>query len=260
MPLLKVNDIDLDYELVGDGDPLLLLHGLGSTKKDWDEQVPFFSKEYKVITVDLRGHGNSSKPSENYGVPYMTQDIKQLLDHLCIAKVTVVGFSMGGAIAFQLAFDFPEIIENLVIVNSGPDFNDLGSIGEEMLASRTKMLREQGLDTLAEKIAYNMFPEHGQEELRNAFELRCKQNDYNAYLNSFVTLMSWGMGEKIKDIKSRTLVIASDMDYTPVELKKTYVNNMPNAILTIIPNSRHGVLMDQPNLFNRELYKFLRNG
>ena len=153
---IKVNDIELDYEDHGQGHVLLLLHGLGSTKKDWDAQVPFFSKTHRVIAVDLRGHGDSTKPQDAYGVELMTEDVKQLLDQLNIKKATIVGFSMGGAVAFEMAAQHSEYLENLVIVNSGPDFNNMGKIGEDLLNNRTAFLKTKGLAVLAKEISFNM--------------------------------------------------------------------------------------------------------
>ncbi|WP_405574925.1 alpha/beta fold hydrolase [Winogradskyella sp. Asnod2-B02-A] len=255
----QVNDIDLAYEDHGKGDVLVLLHGLGSTIKDWDAQVPFFSKTHRVITVDLRGHGESTKPQNAYGVELMTEDVKQLLDQLNIKKATIIGFSMGGAVAFEMAAQHPNYLNNLVIVNSGPDFNDMGQIGEDLLKNRTTFLETKGLITLAKEISFNMFPEDHQIELRNEFEMRCKKNDYNAYYKSFVTLMAWGLGDQLKQITARTLVVASDMDYTPISFKENYVSRMQDATLVVIKNSRHGVVIDQPDAFNLELQKFLKN-
>lgn len=259
MSKIQVNGIALDYEAYGKGDVLLLLHGLGSTKKDWDAQVPFFSKKWRVIALDLRGHGDSTKPLNDYGVAFMAEDIKQFLDKLTIKKATIVGFSMGGAVAFQMAVSYPEYLNNLVIVNSSPDFNNMGKTGEDLLTNRTQFLETKGVEALAKEISFNMFPEDHQTDLRNAFEARCKKNEYNAYYKSFVTLMTWGLGEKIKDITTRTLVVASDMDYTPVSFKEAYVKNLPNAELIVIKNSRHGVVIDQPKAFNVALQKFLEH-
>ena len=166
MSKIQVNTIELDYEDKGTGDALLLLHGLGSTKKDWDAQVPFFSKTHRVITLDLRGHGNSSKPKDNYGVELMADDVKQFLDQLNIKKVTLVGFSMGGAVAFEIATRYPQYLENLVIVNSGPDFNAMGKIGDDLLKNRTEFLETKGIEPLAKEISFNMFPENHQIDLR----------------------------------------------------------------------------------------------
>ncbi|MGJ8591322.1 MAG: alpha/beta fold hydrolase [Aquaticitalea sp.] len=259
MSKIQVNDIELDYQDYGNGKVLLLLHGLGSTKKDWDAQVPFFSKKYRVIVLDLRGHGKSSKPKSDYGVELMTEDLRAFLDRLNITSANLVGFSMGGAIAFQMAYSYPSYVETMTIVNSGPDFNDMGSIGEDLLNNRTEFLKTKGLSLLAKEISFNMFPENHQIDLRNEFEIRCKNNDYNAYYQSFVTLMNWGLGAKLKDIQTRTLVVASDMDYTPLSFKEAYVNRMANAQLSVIKNSRHGVVIDQPEAFNMALEKFLEH-
>ncbi|RTY89760.1 alpha/beta hydrolase [Flavobacterium sp. RSP46] len=257
MTVISVNKIDIDYKDSGRGEVLVFLHGLGSTKKDWDFQVPFFSNYYRVICLDLRGHGKTSIPINEFGVEYMSEDVIQLLDALGIDKFTPIGYSMGGAVAFQLAYSYPERINNLVIVNSGPDFNKMGKIGEELIANRTAFLKMNGLDALANEIANNMFPEPQQVDFRRSFEERIKQNSVESYYNSFITLMNWGLGDKIKSIKARTLIVASDMDYTPVSFKEDYSANMQNAKLKVIKNSRHGIVVDQWEAFNQELYNFL---
>ena len=257
MPKINLSNITLNYEDKGKGKVLLFLHGLGSSIKDWDFQVPFFSKNFRVITVDLRGHGDSVMKDNNFGVDFMVNDIKEFLDALKIDNVTFIGFSMGGAIAFQFAYSYPEKIDKMVIVNSGPDFNNMGEIGEDLLKKRTEFLKTKGLDPLAKEIAFNMFPESHQLNLRNEFEARCKKNNFDNYYQSFVTLMDWGMGNKIKDIEAETLVVASDMDYTPVAFKEEYVKNLQKASLKVIKNSRHGVVLDQPDAFNKALFTFL---
>ena len=127
MSKIQVNTIELDYEDTGNGKILLLLHGLGSTKKDWDAQVPFFSKTHRVITLDLRGHGDSTIPLNDYGVELMTEDVKQLLDQLNIKKATLVGFSMGGAIAFEMASKHPKASDMFAqYLSTNVSIRDLG--------------------------------------------------------------------------------------------------------------------------------------
>lgn len=258
MSNIRIHNLIFDYYDQGKGDVLLFLHGLGSSKHDWEFQIPYFSKKYRTIVPDLRGHGNTEIPSE-YGINFMTSDIVELLKVLQIKKVTVIGFSMGGAIAFELAAGYPELVTKIVIVNSGPDFNNMGNIGEELLHNRTLYLKEKGLIPLAKDLAFNMFPEDHQIQLRNAFEERCKKNDFNAYHNSFITLMDWGLGNRIKDILIPVLIVASDMDYTPISFKEAYLKKLKNATLKVIHNSRHGVIMDQPDEFNKILNSFLND-
>lgn len=255
------NGISLEYLDRGEGEVILLLHGLGSTKADWDFQEKTFSQDFRIIAPDLRGHGNSTKPKnkEAYGIPQCAEDMKLLLDDLGISQCIVVGFSMGGAVAFEMATAYKSFFSKMVIVNTAPDFNDLGEMGEQMIKERTELLRSEGMEAMARKVADGMFPDEDQEHLRNTFYERARVNDLEAYFNSFITLMNWGIGDKLKNIDVSTLVVASDMDYTSVVLKESYATKMKNAKLEVIKNSRHGVTMDQPQQFNAALLKFFKD-
>ena len=257
MALTTINGIDLDYADVGKGEVLVMLHGLGSTKKDWDRQIPVLSQKFRVIAPDFRAHGNSERVPKEQGVEIMTEDVFQLLNSLNIQKASFIGFSMGGAVCFEMAYSHPEIVNKLVIVNSGPDFNNAKDSGVDILAERTKIIKEQGFNSLAETISRGMFPEENQEAWRKEFLQRIIDNDEDAYLYTFGSLMNWGLDDKVSEISNPTLVIASDMDYTPVEYKKAYVDKMQNAKLVVIENSRHGIVLDQAEKLNRELLKFL---
>ena len=256
------NGISLEYRDQGEGEVILLLHGLGSTKADWERQYEYFSQSYRVLAPDFRGHGNSSKPASksNYGVKLCAEDITLLMAQLNISEAIVVGFSMGGAVAFELAVSHLDLVKKMIIVNTAPDFNNLGWFGIKMVIERTLALKFKGMEPLAKKVATGMFPEEHQKDLREEFYSRARKNDVNAYYQSFRTLMRWGIGEKIKNIKVPTLVIASENDYTPVSLKENYARKMMNARVEVIKNSRHGVTMDQPEDFNRIILNFIKNG
>lgn len=257
MALISINGIDLDYADVGEGEAVVLLHGLGSTKKDWDLQIPVLSRKFRVIAPDFRAHGNSTKIPAEQGVEKMTQDIVSLLKHLNIPKASFVGFSMGGAVCFQLALSHPELVKKLVIVNSGPDFNRPNDAGVDLLAVRTKIIKEQGFMALAETISEGMYPEENQIVWKEDFKDRLVNNDEDAYLKTFGELMKWGIGDQVQNIHQPTLVVASDMDYTPIDFKESYVQKMPDAKLVVIENSRHGIVLDQADKLNSELLKFL---
>lgn len=257
MALTTINGIDLDYVDVGKGNVVVLLHGLGSTKKDWDLQIPVLSQKFRVIAPDFRAHGNSERVPKHQGVDIMTDDIFQLLKFLNIKKASFVGFSMGGAVSFNMAFLHPEMVDKLVIVNSGPDFNNAKDSGIDLLAERTKIIKEQGFISLADTISKGMFPEENQQQWRMEFHQRIIDNDEDAYLRTFGSLMKWGLNDKVSEIKHPTLVVASDMDYTSVDYKKAYVSKMENAKLVVIENSRHGMVLDQAEKLNQELLKFL---
>src|SRR6266545_4358239 len=96
MPKVQCNDINLYYEVNGKGQPLLFIHGLGSSARDWESQVQEFSRTYQVITFDLRGHGQSDKPAGPYTMSMFASDAAALLKRLGIESANVVGLSLGG--------------------------------------------------------------------------------------------------------------------------------------------------------------------
>ncbi|MBP7962599.1 MAG: alpha/beta fold hydrolase [Caldilineaceae bacterium] len=257
MPTAHVNDIDLHYEELGSGPPLLLLHGLGSSSRDWELQVPVFAATHRVITCDVRGHGRSAKPPGPYSVLLFATDVAALLRHLGTGPVAVVGISMGGMIAFQLAVDAPALVERMVIVNSGPELV-LRTWGERMQAwQRLALVQLLGMGGMARFLAPRLFPKPEQEEIRRTFTERWLENDKRAYIASLRALLGWSVADRLGEIRCPILVIAGDQDYTPLSIKEAYVAQLPQAELVVIPDSRHATPIDQPEAFNRTVGEFL---
>jgi 3-oxoadipate enol-lactonase len=122
MPYCELRDIRMYYEIAGDGpETILFLHGLGADGESWALQRPAFVADYRVVTVDVRGHGRSSRPPGPYSVPGFAADVVGLLDALGLTAVHVVGLSMGGMIGFELGVNHPQRVRSLVICNAGPD-------------------------------------------------------------------------------------------------------------------------------------------
>jgi pimeloyl-ACP methyl ester carboxylesterase len=107
------------FRIAGSGPPLLLLHGVCDTSETWSQVLPFLASRYTVIAPDLLGHGLSDKPRADYSISAYACGMRDLLGVLDIDTVTVVGHSLGGGIAMQFAYQFPERCERLVVVSSG---------------------------------------------------------------------------------------------------------------------------------------------
>ena len=141
MPAVNLGNIEIYYEIHGQGDPLLLLHGLGSSSRDWEFQIPDFSSHFKTIAIDLRGHGRSGKPAGPYSMEMFAADTAGFLRSLDLSSAHILGVSLGGMVAFQLALDYPDLIRSLVIVNSVPEliaknFNDRISYWQRLVITR----------------------------------------------------------------------------------------------------------------------------
>ncbi|WP_088832072.1 alpha/beta fold hydrolase [Paenibacillus tyrfis] len=106
--------MDLYYEIHGEGQPLVMLHGGGTDMRDWTLLAPLLSRHFKVVTVDARGCGKSPAPTEpsNY-----IEDVLSLLNHLNIEQVTLVGNSIGGQIATEFSLSYPERVQNLILLS-----------------------------------------------------------------------------------------------------------------------------------------------
>ncbi len=107
------------YRIAGDGPPLLLIHGIGDSSRTWEQVLPLLAREHTVIAPDLLGHGCSDKPRADYSVAAYANGMRDLLALLGIERVTLVGHSLGGGVAMQFAYQFPERTERLVLVASG---------------------------------------------------------------------------------------------------------------------------------------------
>lgn len=249
--------IALHHEETGSGAPLVFVHGLGSSGIDWEYQVPAFATGHRVITVDLRGHGRSPRPPGPYSIPQMTGDLAALLDRLGIADAHIVGLSMGGAVAFQLAADAPQRVRTLTIVNSGPQGIPRTLKGRALVAWRLTLLKLFGLSALGETIANKLFPDERQQALRDTFVERLARNDEAAYVHALNALVGWSVDERVAAITVPALIVAADQDYTPVSFKEEYVARMPNARLVIVPDSHHALPLERPDAFNEVLAAFL---
>ena len=110
---------EIAYRMAGEGPTLLLVHGLAGSSRTWRSVMPSLAKECRVIAPDLLGHGESATPATDYSLGGFAAMLRDLLAALEIDRVTVVGQSLGGGIAMQLAYQHPELAERLVLVNSG---------------------------------------------------------------------------------------------------------------------------------------------
>ncbi|MFI4937075.1 MAG: alpha/beta fold hydrolase [Candidatus Berkiellales bacterium] len=257
MPFLSLPHIQLYYEVHGSGAPLLLLHGLGSSTLDWENQLEFFSKKYQVIAFDLRGHGQSAKPDEPYTVKLFAEDTAELIRTLIKESTHVVGHSLGGMIAFQLVLDFPELVKSLCIINSAPAVIFPSLKVHFSFYLRRYIVKLFGVQPLCTKLAKNLFPKSTQAKLREIFIQRWSHNDPKAYVNSLNAFRHWNVIARLSEIACPTLIVTADHDYTPVSAKEFYVKLIKGAELKVIPDSWHMTIVDQPGALNQTMLNFL---
>jgi pimeloyl-ACP methyl ester carboxylesterase len=262
MPIARIRDLDVYYEITAPerGNPVLCIHGLGSSTQDWTPQLAALSREHTVITYDVRGHGQSGKPRGRYSVRQFAEDAAALIQHLEPGPVSIMGISMGGMIAFQLAIDFPHLVKSLVIVNSGPEMVLRTWKQRVAIYRRFVIVRLMGMRAMAEVLATALLPsaEHAGE--RATFIERWARNEPGAYLRALRALIGWSVTDRLPSIRCPTLIVAADQDYTPVAYKEYYARFIRGASIVIVPDSRHMLPVERPTAFNKVVTQFLDSG
>lgn len=257
MPYFEHDGCNLHYQEFGHGEPVLLIHGLGSSCQDWEYQIPALAARYRVIVMDVRGHGRSDKPAERYSIAGFSADVEALLDHLQPGPVHYVGLSMGGMIGFQLAVDQPRLLKSLCIVNSAPQVKIQTFDDFVQFAKRWSLARIFSMETIGKGLGNNLFPKPEQADLRHKIAARWAQNNKRAYLASFDAIVGWGVQEKLSRITCPTLIVTADHDYTSVAFKQAYASLIKNARVSVVEDSRHATPLDSPQVFNQVLLNFL---
>jgi 3-oxoadipate enol-lactonase len=247
----------LYYEITGQGQPLVFIHGLGSSTRDWDDQVAEFSRTYQVITFDLRGHGKSGKPAGPYTLPLFAADTARLLTALGLHSAHLSGISLGGGVAFQFALDFPAMVKTLTIVNSAPAIGGTPQQAQQEIDRRVGIVQQLGMRAMGEALSPRLFPKPEHARLRESFVERWAQNDPPAYIEATRSMLGWNVTDQLGSIRCPTLVIAADQDYSPVAAKEAYVKLMPNAELAVIVDAHHATPIEKPQAFNAVLAEFL---
>jgi 3-oxoadipate enol-lactonase len=262
---MKVNfeDTELYYESHGVGFPLILIRGFGSNADHWYEQVPYLSREYKVIIFDNRGVARSSHPGGALSIMMMAQDTIRLIDALGITSFYLLGLSMGGMIAQEVAINYPERVKGLVLACTHCGGTHQISASKEVINIFTEMATV-GSDESKIKAAACLFdpetlaqrPEVAQKYTAISFknpasaEILSKQQEAVLGHDSF---------DRLPQIKAATLVLTGDADLlVPPDNSKILAERIPGAKLIIVPGGGHQILVEQPEACNKAIMDFFQ--
>lgn len=257
MPELSVNGLRVFYREEGNGPPLMLLHGLGSSSRDWEYQFPAFAPRYRTVAPDLRGFGRSERPPGPYRIEGFADDAFALARALDLGRFHVLGLSMGGAVALQMAVDDSDGLRSCTVVNSLTGFRPEGWKQRLAVLFRRWAFRLLGIRGFARLMARRLFPRDDQAELREQFRERFRDNDPASYRAAFEALVGWDVSDRLEDIRCPVQVVAADGDYWPVSTKREYARRIPDARVAVIEDSRHATPVDRPEAFNRRVLDFL---
>lgn len=256
MRAIQVNGARLAFIDEGQGAPVLLLHGLGGSADDWRLQRAEFSARYRVIIPDLRGYGASER-REPFTIPQHARDMAALLAAHGIRRAHVIGLSMGGAIAIELASRWPESVAALVLANTAPGFLLSNWQRRRMALKRALVAAFFGVGAVARLFSQRMFPGRHQGRLRRRQIQRASRTSRWVYLASLRALTRWNGEQRLGSIAAPTLVIGAEFDITGSAEKRRWAALIPRSRFVEIKGSRHHSEQDSPVRFNREVLAFL---
>jgi pimeloyl-ACP methyl ester carboxylesterase len=271
---VRVGDVNLYYELYGQGEPLVLVAGTGISCAPWRVfQVPEFSRYYQVLIYDHRGLGRSDKPDMPYSTRLFAKDCAGLMDALGIKKAHIMGHSMGGRVAQWIALDYPEKVRSLVLSGSGS-----GKYSETLQDYPRGVPYDAALEMIEkgyEKYQRDhwgpgfMFSDEFMREhpevVRKFQELIVEEvPPLNCYLRHVVARQCHETTAIVDQIKAPTLVIVGSKDSheggtgSHVESSKALAEKIPNAELVLVEGGKHGYLREMPEKGHPPILDFLR--
>ena len=257
MPTITVNSTELFYERIGNGPPLLLIHGLGSSGDDWAFQREDFARAHTLILPDLRGSGRSAKPVGPYSIAQFAADLWALLGALGIEYTDILGFSLGGAVALEMALADPVRTRRLVLCNALANYRTDTWTKWWEAHVQLFLVRTLGLRRTARLIANRLFPHEDQAPKRQRVVDVIGANPHSAYLATIHALIGWSALERLSGLACQTLIVAAEHDYTPLADKRAEAAHFPFVEFVVIPGSRHGTPFDAIENFNACVLEFL---
>jgi len=258
MPMFNSDAGSLHYLIRGTGAPVVLIHGLGSCGGDWAFQVAALEGRCRTIVPDLPGSGHSTAPLRGFCIREFARVLWMLLDHLDVLRPNLVGFSLGGAVALEMALQRPDCVPRLALINSLASYHVDDWRKWFEARSSELLVRMLGMRLTAKIAAARLFPTPSQRALRERAVNVIGGVPVSSYLGMALALQRWSAKPRLHRLASRTLLVAAEHDYTPLAEKFALATRI-GAKIAVIRGSRHGTPFDSIQATNACLAAFLND-
>lgn len=261
MPYFTSDSNEIYYEIKGQGQPLLLLAGLGKDSSHWLSMEDDLLKHYQLILIDNRGAGKSDVPGSEYSVEDMAMDVERLLQMLGYQQIFVLGHSLGGAIAQSLAYQFPKRIKKLVLSHSFSYFSIRSLL---VLQCIQGMLEKNDLSKAFIMLQLPWFYSNAFLQKPGLVEIILETSEQYPYQQGPVAFAQQVQAIKnfdsrawLADIHVKALVIAGEEDYlVPKEQVYEFYQGLPDALYQVFPGA-HLPMLETPKLYAKSIIDFL---
>jgi pimeloyl-ACP methyl ester carboxylesterase len=251
---VPVNGMNIYYEISGEGDPLIVLHGAYMTIPDMGNIIPMLAKSHKVIAIEFQGHGRTEDIDRPITYENLADDVAGVMDALHIEKADVFGYSMGAGAAIQLTIRHPEKVDQLISASAGYDISGMQPAYMAFIPQmKPEMFIGTPMETAWKKLAVN-------------------PDGFPAFVDKMIALehepLAWEAG--VKTIKSPVLIIAGDSDVVTLEHEVAFFKLLGGGVmgdmgaplaasrLAILPATAHTAVINQPDLLYALIEPFLK--
>ena len=259
MPMMITENASIDYDIHGEGPPLVLINGIGFGRWGFFKQVPALSRHFSTVTFDVRGERDLKD-----GVSDLASDVVALLEYLNVRKAHVLGTSLGGFVAQELALERPDLVDKLVLVCTSYGRGGPGTMSPWALADMiglpslsVERAVRRGLETATSEAYRAKHPEEFEQIVRWRL---ADSPSLSAYYEQMRAGARFDASRDVGSITSPTLVIHGAEDrYVPVANAAALAEAIPDAKLRVLEDAGHLVFIERFADVNREIVTFLRS-
>lgn len=258
---MKTEDGAINFEVSGQGVPLVLIHGVGANLGSWDAVAAELGDDFKVIRPDLRGHGKSLPIEGSYSIGKFAADIIAMMDAAGVERAHLVGFSLGGMIAQKLATDYPDRLDRIVILSAVAGRTEAE---RAKVVERLDLIRDNGLDAITGAAADRWFTEdfarrHPEVIKRRTAEL--KSVHLASYLEAYRVFGTTELIDTLHRIDRPVLIMTGEFDQgSNTRMARDMHQIIPGSELIILPRLKHSVLVEASDVVAGHVREFLQRG
>lgn len=267
MSRLAVNGLEYHLEEAGEGTPLVLIHGFTGSGANWRPHLAAFSPGYRVVTIDLPGHGETAAPAEppRYSIEATAADIAAILDSLGIEKAIILGYSMGGRVALFFALHYPERVKALILESASPGL----VTGQERAAriasdeALAGFIEQNGLEAFVdrwEKVPLFASQASLLEAVRTKQRQQRLRNRPQGLANSLRGLgtgVQPSLWDELAGLARPVLLLTGELDTKFALIGRQMQERLPDARLEVITGAGHTIHLEQPRQFEDVVKSFL---
>ncbi|WP_054708252.1 alpha/beta hydrolase [Bacillus sp. JCM 19041] len=254
MPTVRINNVDLFYEVKGTGEAIVFTHGASWDHRQWQPQIEALSNSYKTICWDVRGHGQSSLPEGKVDSNDFSDDLVGLLAHLGVKQAHLCGLSMGGHISLQTAIRYPETARSLILI--GTPYTNTYNRFEKIVVPINRfsskfipmsMLARMQAKTLSK---FNADNEHYIKDAVSAISL-------SRWIRLWNAISRMESGDHLHKVNCQTLLLQGDHDTMIERQQEDLSKKIKHSRLVKIKNAHHATNLDNPKQVNAEIIKHI---